>query len=210
MTLKLLLADDHSIVRNGLKHFFATRNDLSITGEASTGQEVMDRLRLQNFDLLLLDLNMPGISGLDLIKRLHGLYPELPILVLSMHKESEIVSRALKLGASGYLTKNCEPETLLAAIQKVGRGGKFIDPTLVDAMVFEQSAEDSPYRILSDREIQVLQLLAVGKNGCEIARHLRLSEKTVSTHKSRLMQKLRIDNTVDLIRYAMRHEIIGH
>lgn len=210
MTLNLLLADDHTIVRNGLKHFFATRHDLTIAAEASSGQEVMDCLRLQTFDLLILDLNMPGISGLDLIKRLHGLYPQLPILVLSMHKESEIVSRALKLGASGYLTKSCEPETLLAAIQKVGRGGKFIDPTLVDAMVFEQNAEDSPYRILSDREIQVLRFLAVGMNGCEIARQLRLSDKTVSTHKTRLMQKLHIDNSADLIRYAMRHEIVGH
>jgi DNA-binding NarL/FixJ family response regulator len=209
MTINLLLADDHTILRNGLKHFFATRDDLSVGGEASSAQEVLDILRSQAFDLLLLDLNMPGISGLDLLKRLHSLYPQLPILILSMHKESEIVSRALKLGASGYLTKTSEPEILLSAIQKVSRGGKFIDPTLVDAMVFEQSSDESPYRILSDRELQVLQLLAAGKHGCDIARQLKLSEKTVSTHKTRMMQKLGIDNTVELIRYAMRHDIVA-
>lgn len=208
MTINLLLADDHTILRNGLKCFFATRGDLSVGGEASNAQEVMDILRSQVFDLLLLDLNMPGISGLDLVKRLHGLYPQLPILILSMHKESEIVSRALKLGASGYLTKTSEPETLLSAIQKISRGGKFIDPTLVDAMVFEQGTDESPYRILSARELQVLQHLASGKNGCDIARELKLSEKTVSTHKTRMMQKLGIDNTVELIRYAMRHDIV--
>lgn len=204
--IKILIADDHAIVRGGLKQIIATTADIVVTGEAAQGSEVVDKLRTCEVDLLLLDMTMPGISGVDLIRRVRAEQPALPVLVLSIHNEAQVVSRALRAGATGYVTKDSDPEVLLAAIRKLAAGGRFIDPKLVDAIIFETHSGDAPpHEILSDREFQVLQMLASGKSINDIAEALALSAKTISTHKMRLMQKLGLGNNAELIRYAIRH-----
>lgn len=204
--IKILIAEDHAIVRNGLRQIFSDTTDLEVVGEATNGSEVLELARKSDFDLLLLDMTMPGVTGPELIKRLLAEHPSMKILVLSMNNESQSVNRALKAGASGYVTKDSDQTVLLAAIRKVAAGHKYIDPTLVEAMVFDNATgEDSRHSILSDRELQVLQMLASGLNPGEIAESLFLSAKTVSTHKANLMQKLGIDNNADLVRYAIKH-----
>ena len=204
--IKILFAEDHAIVRNGLNQIFSDAPDITVVGEAANGTEVLDLARKLKFDLLLTDLTMPGPSGPELIKRLLADHPEMKILVLSMNNESQSVNRALKAGAAGYVTKDSDQTVLLTAIRKVAAGGKFIDPSLVEAMVFEGKNEDeAPHAVLSDRELQILQMLAAGQTPGEIAKALFLSVKTVSTHKTNLMQKLGIDNNSDLVRYAIRH-----
>ena len=204
--IRILIGDDHAIVRSGLKQIIATTADLQVAGEAAQGAEILAALRAGPYDLLLVDMTMPGLSGVDLIRRVKAEWPPLPVLVLSMLNEAQIASRALRAGAAGYVTKDCEPEILLAAIRKVAAGGRFIDPALVDAMVFETGTPDAPpHEILSDREYQVLQLLAGGCSLNEIGDKLNISAKTISTHKMRLMQKLKLENNAALMRYAIRH-----
>ena len=204
--IRILIADDHAIVRGGLKQIIATTADIEVAGEATQGAEVIEKLRTCRVDLLLLDMTMPGISGVDLIRRVRAEYPALPVLVLSIHNEAQVVARAVRAGATGYVTKDSDPDILLAAIRKLAAGGRFIDPKLVDVMVFDTHSSDAaPHQILSDREFQVLHLLAAGKSINAIAEVLVLSAKTISTHKMRLMQKLGIENNAELIRYAIKH-----
>lgn len=207
--IRILIADDHAIVRGGLRQIIATTSDIVVTAEAAQGAEVVDKLRTCSVDLLLLDMTMPGISGVDLIRRVRAEQPALPVLVLSIHDEAQVASRALRAGATGYLTKDSDPDVLLAAIRKLAEGGRFIDPKLVDAMVFDTHRGDMPpHEVLSDREFQVLQMLASGKSINEIADTCSLSAKTISTHKMRLMQKLGLSNNAEVIRYAIRHGLI--
>lgn len=206
--IRILIGDDHAIVRSGLKQIIATTADLQVAGEAAQGASVLAALRAAQYDLLLIDMTMPGLSGVDLIRRIKAEWPLLPVLVLSMLNEAQIAARALRAGAAGYVTKDCEPEILLAAIRKVAAGGHFIDPTLVDAIVFATGTPDAPpHEILSDREFQVLQLLAGGNSLNEIGEKLNISAKTISTHKMRLMQKLGLDNNAALMRYAIKHAL---
>ncbi|MFT0170502.1 response regulator [Paraburkholderia mimosarum] len=208
--IRILIADDHAIVRSGLRQIFATTSDIVVTAEAGQGPEVIEKLRAGDIDLLLLDMTMPGISGVDLIRRVRAEQPALPVLVLSMHNEAQVVSRALRAGATGYVTKDSDPDVLLAAIRKLADGGRFIDLELVDAMVFEKHMGNvPPHEVLSDREFQVLQMFAAGKSINEIADACVLSAKTISTHKMRLMQKLGLTNNAEVIRYAIRHGLIG-
>ncbi|MCC8404892.1 response regulator transcription factor [Paraburkholderia sp. MMS20-SJTN17] len=207
--IRILIADDHAIVRGGLRQIIATTSDLVVAAEAAQGAEVIDKLRSCAVDLLLLDMTMPGISGVALIRRVRADHPSLPVLVLSIHDEAQVASRALRAGATGYLTKDSDPEVLLGAIRKLAGGGRFIDPKLVDAMVFEtQRGDVPPHEVLSDREFQVLQMLAAGRSINEIAQACALSAKTISTHKMRLMQKLGLSNNAEVIRYAIRHGMI--
>ncbi|HEX5803347.1 MAG TPA: response regulator transcription factor [Azospira sp.] len=208
--IRILIADDHAMVRGGLKQIIATGGDLCVVGEAVDGASTLAALERTPCDMLLLDMTMPGLSGIELIRHLRQAHPALPILVLSMHNEGQIVSRALKAGAAGYVTKGSEPEVLLAAIRKIAGGGKFIDPSLVEAMVFEKGDDDQlPHELLSERELQILKLIAGGSPLGRIADRLHLSPKTVSTYKMRLMEKLAIDNNAELIRYATRHGLIA-
>ena len=208
--IRIVIADDHAIVRGGLKQIFALTSDIVVVSEAAQGSEVIEQWRHVPCDVLLLDLTMPGNSGVDLIRRLHDEKPGRPILVLSMHNEGQIVARVLKAGAAGYVTKDSEPEILIAAVRKVVAGGKFIDPALVERVVFSlggnsEQAHDS----LSERELQVFRMVAAGNALGAIAESLNLSPKTVSTHKRRLMHKLQIDNNADLVRYATRHGLVN-
>jgi DNA-binding NarL/FixJ family response regulator len=204
--IRIAIADDHAIVRGGLKQIIATTSDIEVAGEATNGQEVLERMSEWQADLLLLDMAMPGAQGVDLIRSIQGRPPALPILVLSMHNEGQIVARALKAGARGYVTKDSEPEVLIAGIRKIADGGNFMDPALVDVMLFDATnGIAQPRQALSGRELQVLEGISAGQSLGQIAEALHLSPKTVSTHKMRLMEKLSIDNNADLMRYAIRH-----
>jgi DNA-binding NarL/FixJ family response regulator len=177
--IRILIADNHAMVRGGLKQIIATTADIAVAGEAAQGAEVIEKLRVCRVELLLLDMTMPGISGVDLIRRVRTEHPELPILVLSIHNEVQVVARAVRAGATGYVTKDSDPEILLAAIRKLADGGRFIDPKLVDVMVFDaHSGVAAPHEVLSDREFQVLHLLAAGKSINAIAEVFVLSAKT--------------------------------
>ncbi len=208
--IKIVIVDDHKIVRQGLKQIMALAPDVTVVGEAANGQEALGVLAHNECDILLLDMTMPGLSGVELIKRVkqHELAPL--ILVLSMHNEGQLVTRALKAGASGYITKDSDPEMLVAAVRKIARGGRYIDPALVDEMVFDQGLDGSrlPHERLSDREFQIFQLLVAGKSVTSIAEGLSLSAKTISTHKLRLMQKMHMQSVAELTRYAMEHRLI--
>lgn len=207
--IKILIADDHAIVRGGLKQIIATTTDIVVAGEAAQGADAIEKLRAGGIDLLLLDMTMPGINGIDLIRRLRAEHPSLPILVLSIHNEGQVVSRALRAGATGYVTKDSDPEILLIAIRKLSEGGRFIDPKLVDTIVFGGYADTPlPHGILSDREFEVLQLLAAGISINDIAKQFSLSAKTISTHKMRLMEKLGLENNSELVRYAIKYKLV--
>jgi len=204
--IRILVAEDHAIVRNGLRQIFSDEADMTVVGEASNGAEILEIARRLEFDLLLLDMTMPGVSGPDLIRRLLVDNPPARILVLSMNNESQSVRRALKAGASGYVTKDSDQTVLLSAIRSVVSGDKFLDPALINAMILDVNSEDNaPHTALSDREMEILQMLASGLSSNEIAESLYLSAKTISTHKTHLMQKLGIDNNSDLVRYAIKH-----
>lgn len=209
--IRLLIAEDHAIVRAGLKQLFSTETDLRVAGEAENGGQVLEALRQHEYDLLLLDLNMPGLSGVDMVARVYAQYPKLPVLVLSMHNTVQVAMKALKAGAKGYITKDSDPDVLLAAIRKVARGGKFMSPELAEKMLFEEAPVDTDSGVvkLSNRELDVLQRLVKGVSINDIADQLNISNKTVSTHKARLMEKLQAHSTADLIIYAMQHGMMS-
>jgi DNA-binding NarL/FixJ family response regulator len=206
----MVIAEDHAIVRGGLKRIFATESDLKVVGEAVDGGQVLECFRKLEFDLLLLDLNMPGLSGPDLITRLRSEYPCTPILVLSMHNTVQIALKSLRAGANGYLTKDSDPDILLTAIRKVARGGKFMSPELAEKMLFDAAPPETEGAgsLLSGREMDVFKRLVKGISVNEIAAQLNISNKTVSTHKSRLMEKLHVANTADLVLYAVDHRLL--
>lgn len=208
--IRILFADDHAIVRGGVKQLLALTDDVEVAGEAVNGAQLMEQLRNGSFDLVLLDMTMPGINGVDLITRIRIRDARLPILVLSMRNEAQLVRRALKAGATGYLTKDNEPETLMAAIRKTAAGGRFIDPLLVEQMVFgmDTPGPDQAQERLSNRECQILSLLVRGKSVNQIAGELAISNKTVSTHKARLMQKMNFRSNAELVRYGVAHDLV--
>jgi len=208
--IRVVIADDHTIVREGLKQLLQASADLEVVGEARDGHEVLQRIRESEFDVLLLDMSMPGRSGMDLIKQVKNERPKLRVLVLSMHQEHQYAVRAIKAGASGYLTKESASKQLVSALRKVAAGGAFITPEVAEQLALSAmpSAEGPPHASLSDREFQVLKLLVSGKTISAIAAQLNLSVKTVSTHKTRLMEKMGIGNQAELVRYAMRHRLI--
>ncbi len=205
--IRILLADDHTLFREGLKQLLATYGDLSIVAEASTGGEVLERLRHGEYDLLLLDVSMPGVSGSDLIGRVRTRCPQLPILVLSMYNEPQLARRKLKAGAAGYVTKDTDAAMLVSAIRKVASGGNYIVPDLAAQMVFQGDDATTPaaHSQLTERELQILRMLVKGKGLNEIASDLAISNKTVSTHKVRMMRKMNITSNAELIRYAITH-----
>jgi len=208
--IRLLLADDHAIVRSGLGQIFALTPDVQVAAEACNGLGVMDLLRQDAFDLLLMDLNMPGISGVDLIVRIKALQPDLPLLVLNMHDSPQVAAQALKAGANGFITKDCEPVVLLDAIRKVAACGRYIDPHIASQMAFGANApgQSAPHLCLTERELTVLRLLTQGLAVKTIGARLSISGKTVSTHKVRLMEKLGTPSMADLMRYAIAHQLL--
>lgn len=208
--IRLLMADDHGIVREGLKQLFNLVEDVSVAGEADSGSQVLVALQEDCFDLLLLDMSMPGISGIELIEEVRRLRPSLPILVLSMHHEPQIVKRALKAGVGGYLSKDTnDPQRLLTAIRRVADGGRYMDPEMAERVAFETGNElPPPHLALSERELQVFMLLARGLGVNEIAIKLFISSKTVSTHKFRMMEKMDMKTNAEIVRYALEHKLL--
>lgn len=208
--IKVLIADDHAIVRRGLIQILSDVPGISVTGEAVNGQEALDKARTENWDVLVLDISMPGRSGFDILKELKHEKPELPILVLSIHAEEQFAVRILKAGASGYLTKESAPDELVKAIRKVASGGKYISPSLAETLAFELDGDsDGPlHETLSDREFQVMRMMAVGKTATEIAEELSLSVKTISTYRARILEKMNLKNNSEIIRYAIDNDLI--
>lgn len=205
--IRILLAEDHAIVREGLKQLLQTQSDILVAAEATSGEEVQRQLPQVAVDLLMLDMSMPGLCGEPLIIRLHAAFPELPILVLSMHNEPQVARRALHAGARGYITKDQSPEVLLAGIRKVAAGGRFIDPALAEQLIFDLPPCVAGRGPLSEREFEILGYLAKGVSVNEIASLLGISNKTVSTHKARLMEKMGFTSNADLVRYVLIREL---
>lgn len=208
--IRVLIADDHVVVRSGLKQLFALTGDIVVTNEAANGEEALVALKQGEYDLLLLDLTMPGISGVSLIAEVRALYPNLPILVLSMHNELQIAKRVLQAGAAGFVTKGSMQDILMDAVRKVATGGRYIDPLIAEQMMFEKTAvtDLAPHEQLSERELQILRMIAKGHGINEIAEELYISNKTVSTHKARLMQKMGFSSNAELVRYAADHNLV--
>ena len=209
--IQVFIADDHAIMRAGLREILESVSDIKVVAEAEDGQQVLTQLDDFNWDILLLDLTMPGVNGIDLIKRVKVKRPNARILVLSMHNEDQFAVRSLRAGASGYLTKDSAPDLLLSAIRRVANGGKHISRALTEKLAFDLDPfkESSGHDRLSDREFEVLRLIVSGKSITEIATELMLSVKTVSTHKRRMMQKLNIKNNVELIQYSLNNNLFG-
>ena len=210
--IRILIADDHDILRAGLKHILHDTGDIVIAGEACDGHQALDLVRNGQWDALVLDLSMPGKSGIELIKQIKGEFPRLPILILSMHKEDLYAVRALKAGASGYLCKDSAEALLAQAIRKVVSGGLFVNQAVAEKLAMDMltgAGNGAPHSRLTDREYQVFMLLARGLGVTDIGRELNLSVKTISTHKTRIQEKMNLANTADLIHYAIRHQLIG-
>ena len=208
--IKILIADDHAIMRDGLKQILAGFSDMRVAGEADDGPGTLNKIRHQEFDVVLLDMSMPGKSGIELIKQIKAEKPELPILVLSMHKEKQYAGHAMRAGASGYLCKTSASSKLVQALRKVAGGGIYLTPEATEIMAMDsiRSSDFLPHSLLSEREFQVFKLLAAGSGVTEIANELNLSVKTVSTHKTHIMQKMNLSSITGLVRYALMHELI--
>jgi DNA-binding NarL/FixJ family response regulator len=206
---RVLVADDHAIVREGIKRILEGQEGVEIAGEATNGHEVLERVRAGGFDILLLDLSMPGKSGIELIKQVKDESPKLRVLVLTMHEEDQYAVRAIRAGASGYLTKESAPGQLVSAIRRLADGRLYISSNVAEqlALDIQPHGDEAPHRHLSDREFEVFQLLVNGRSVSDIAAHLHLSVKTVSTHKTRILQKMSAASVADLVRYAIRHRI---
>jgi len=203
--IRILIADDHKIVRDGLRRILAATTDMQVVAEAASGEEALALVKAHEFDVAMLDMSMPGLSGLDLIKRLKIEKPKLRILVLSMHGEQQYAARVLKAGAACYLNKDSAAELLLSALRKIATGGMHIPEAAAAGLV----AGDKPaHESLSDREFEVLRLLVEGLGPTDIAERLHLSVKTVSTHKTRILEKLNLGSTAELVRYALEQKLI--
>jgi DNA-binding NarL/FixJ family response regulator len=209
--LRVVIVDDHPVVREGLKRIIAESNELSVTAEASDGEEALQTIRNHPCDIVLLDISLPKKSGLEVLKHLRTEQPRLPVLILSMHSEDEYAVRMLRAGASGYLTKESTPTNLVTAIRKVVRGGRYVSPALAERLAFDlQTESDRPaYETLSDREYQILCMLSGGKTVSEIAAELALSVKTISTYRVRVLEKLRLKNNAELMRYAIKQGLVA-
>jgi DNA-binding NarL/FixJ family response regulator len=205
MTTRVVLADDHAIVRDGLKRILASTTDLQVAAEAGDGDALLKLVKAADYDVAVVDMSMPGLSGIALVKRLKDEKPKLRILVLSMHGESQYAARALKAGASGYLNKDSAADQLVSAIRKIAAGGLHIGEAAAASLV---AAEKAPHEALSDREFEVLRLLVEGLGPTEIGERLHLSVKTVSTHKTRILEKLSLSSTAELVRYALEHKLV--
>jgi two-component system invasion response regulator UvrY len=208
--IKIIIADDHPIVRAGMKQIISEAADMSVADEAGDGRQLLHKIRTENFDVVILDITMPYIDGLDVLKQLKIEKPKLPVIILSIHPESQYALRVLKAGASGYVTKTSAPDELITAIRKVNRGGKYISAAVAEKLAFQLEAEfeEMPHEALSDREYQVLCMLASGKTVTEIADELALSVKTVSTYRSRILEKMNMKNNAELIHYAVQNKLV--
>ena len=208
--IRILLADDHAVVRKGLRQIVEEDNDMQVTGEAQNGEEALSLVRSTTFDVVMLDVSMPGRGGLDVLRDLKA-EPQAPkVIVLSMYPEEQYAIRSLRDGASAYLTKNCPPEELLLAVRTVSAGKRYITPSVAErlASFIEDDVQGAPHEKLSNRELQILVLVGSGKQPTEIAAELNLSVKTVSTYRARILEKMGMETNAQLIRYALQHRLV--
>jgi DNA-binding NarL/FixJ family response regulator len=208
--MRILVADDHAVVRAGIKQLVADYPGITVAGEARSGQEVLDNVSKNQYDVVLLDISMPGITGLDILKELKSRKPSLPVLMLTIHPEEQYAVRAFRAGASGYLTKGCTPDELIDALNRISSGGNYVSSSLAERMALNLGTDIDrlPHESLSDREYQVMCMLASGKKVKEIATELILSIKTVATYRSRILSKMKFRNTVELTRYAILNDLL--
>jgi len=208
--IKILIADDHAIVREGLKQIVAEESDMEVTGEAANADEVFEILRTNNFDIAIIDINMPGKSGLDLLKDLKVQLPKLPLLILSMYGEEQYGIRALKAGASGYLRKASAPNELVAAIRKIVSGGKYISQQLAEnlADTVDKSYNQLPHENLSDREYEIMCKIASGESAEQISDDLSISIHTFYTYRNRILEKMKMKSNVELTQYVINNKLI--
>ncbi|MGD0277143.1 MAG: response regulator transcription factor [Syntrophales bacterium] len=209
--IRVLVADDHAVVREGVKQILANLDDMVVEDEAENGQEVLEKVLQKNFDVILLDITMPGRSGLEVLKEIVELRPKMPVLILSMHPEEQYAVRALRAGASGYLTKASAPQELIGAIRKVSQGGKYVTASLAEKLALELNLDkDKPrHELLSNREYEVMLMLASGKSVSEIAEEICLSVKTISTYRARIMDKMVMKKNAELTIYAVNNRLLG-
>ncbi|HPC02948.1 MAG TPA: response regulator transcription factor [Syntrophales bacterium] len=209
--IRILIADDHPIVRAGFKQVLSETPDMQVTDEAGNGQEAMACVRKKKLDVVLLDISMPGRSGLEVLKELKDEKPKLPVLILSMYPEEQYAIRALRAGASGYLTKASAPNELISAIRKVAEGGKYVSATLGERLTEFLGSDMTrpPHELLSDREYQVMLMIASGKTVSSIAEDLCLSVKTISTYRTHILEKMRMKNNAEITFYAVRNGLVG-
>ena len=207
--IKVLLVDDHAVVRNGVRLILSAAQDIEVTGEAENAEAAMRLLRQQAFDVALLDIALPGVSGLDLLRRLRAAQPALAVLMLSMYAEEAYAVRALKLGAAGYLTKSHSGDAMIAAVRKVAAGGKYISAAVADKLADNLGGgRMAPHEALSDRELEVLNLLASGQSLVKIGDVLHVSPKTVSTHRTRILEKMGMSSNAELVRYMLENGLL--
>jgi two-component system, NarL family, invasion response regulator UvrY len=208
--IRIFIADDHAVVREGLKHILSEMPDVLVAGEAGNGQEVLEKVGRKEYDLILLDIAMPGRDGLEVLKDLKLQKPKLPVLILSMFPEEQYALRALKSGASGYLTKDSIPDELIKAVRKVLKGGKYVSSSFSDKLLFsfDSDAEKPIHETLSDREYQVLRMIGSGKTLQSIADELSLSVKTISTYRTRILEKMGMKNNAELTHYAIKRHLV--
>lgn len=209
--IKVVIADDHSVVRRGLKEILADEADMEVGAEACTSQELLDLVRRQSWDAVILDIGLPGRSGLEVLDDLKHECPSMPVLIHTMHPEEQFAMRALRAGAAGYLTKDTAPTELVTALRKIVAGGKYVGASLAEKLAtwMDMRTITSPHETLSDREFEVLRLLASGERVSEIADHLSLSVKTISTYRTRILTKLKMKNNAELMRYALQQKLVG-
>jgi len=212
MPIRILIVDDHALLREGIKHILSEHPDLVVAGEAGNGADALALVHAENWDVLVLDMSMPGKSGIELIKQIKSEKPKVPILILSMYKEDSYAVRVLKAGASGYLCKDNAELQLVHAIRKVANNGLYISPSVAENLAAEMLAsplETPTHALLSDREYQVFLAIAQGKGISDIAHELNVSVKTISTHKTRLLLKMNFANVAELIHYAINHGLVA-
>lgn len=208
--MRILIADDHAVVRKGLRQILEEASDIVVGGEASNGREVLEKIRAGGWDALVLDITMPGQTGLEVLKEVKQEAPRLPVLMLSMHAQEQYATRVLKAGASGYLPKESAPEELIKAIRKVCSGGKYVSADQAEKLIylFGNTSDKAPHELLSDREFEVLRAIASGRTVSQIAAEVHLSVKTVSTYRARILEKMRMKTNAELTTYAVRNGLV--
>lgn len=208
--IRILLADDHVLFREGLKQILGKHKEFRVVDEVGSGTEAMEKIFNKRYDLVILDISMPGRSGLDILAEIHRENPDMPVLILSMHPEDQYAVRVLRAGAAGYLTKESAASELITAIHRVAAGGRYISSTVAERLADAVTADQGhiPHHRLSNREFQVMCMLASGKTLKEIAEDLFLSEKTITTYRARILEKMQLRNNVDLSRYAIQHNLL--
>lgn len=209
--IKIFVADDHSLIREGIKNLVGLESDLKIVGETADPFTVCDRIRETNPDIILLDISMPGKSGLDVLKEVKQILPDVKVLIMSMLPEDQFAKRTLKAGASGYITKDSLPDEILTAIRRVASGRKYVSEFLAEKLANDlyDHTEKQPHEILSDREFQILKMIASGKSQSDISDELAISVSTVNTYRSRILEKLNFKSNADIIRYAIQNNLMG-